>query len=235
MHLPVVNVFFDFCRFWSLDEALFEVRRLSVDINQVHNSLCSSSSNSPPAVRAVDSLLSGWVGHSSAESDRALKGRVLRQRKTKSGRTEKGQAQDKSSSMDKASNGVSQLWCKACIDDPEVVCCGFCGCKVILSWLQSQQASLCLTHIVNVQFCFGKHDADYLIKCDYCEELYHTYCLTPLLTEIPSGIWHCQQCKIIIEAQSEESNANVKADDHEVSTGEDIMRALYSNDLFLTF
>ena len=30
--------------------------------------------------------------------------------------------------------------------------------------------------------------------CDGCDEAYHTYCLTPHLTNIPDGDWFCVQC-----------------------------------------
>jgi hypothetical protein len=59
--------------------------------------------------------------------------------------------------------------------------------------------SVCLCAL---QHCFGKHDHDRLVCCDYCEEQYHTYCVTPVLTEPPSGAWYCQHCIVAEGAQA---------------------------------
>lgn len=44
------------------------------------------------------------------------------------------------------------------------------------------------------QTCFGKHNSEYLLLCDYCDQESHTYCLTPQLTEIPEEAWYCGSC-----------------------------------------
>lgn len=64
------------------------------------------------------------------------------------------------------------LWCTHCMDDPAVVICAFCGCRT----------------------CFGKHNSEYLLLCDYCDQESHTYCLTPQLTVIPEDAWYCGSC-----------------------------------------
>lgn len=33
-----------------------------------------------------------------------------------------------------------------------------------------------------------------MLLCDECDKGWHTYCLTPPLTEIPDGCWVCPQC-----------------------------------------
>ena len=44
------------------------------------------------------------------------------------------------------------------------------------------------------QTCFGKHNSEYLLLCDYCDQESHTYCLTPQLVEIPEEAWYCRSC-----------------------------------------
>jgi PHD-finger len=44
------------------------------------------------------------------------------------------------------------------------------------------------------QTCFGKHNSEYLLLCDYCDQESHTYCLIPQLTEIPEEAWYCGSC-----------------------------------------
>jgi len=63
-------------------------------------------------------------------------------------------------------------WCAYCLDDKLSELCVFCGCRV----------------------CHGKHNTDYLIICDGCDEEVHTYCVRPPLTSIPRGAWYCQRC-----------------------------------------
>ena len=65
-----------------------------------------------------------------------------------------------------------ELWCMYCLDDPGIQICAFCGCR----------------------FCFGKHDAEFLLLCDGCNEESHTYCLSPPLTSIPTDNWYCTPC-----------------------------------------
>ena len=65
-----------------------------------------------------------------------------------------------------------ELWCMYCLDDPGIQICAFCGCR----------------------FCFGKHDAGFLLLCDGCNEESHTYCLSPPLTSIPADNWYCTPC-----------------------------------------
>jgi len=46
-------------------------------------------------------------------------------------------------------------------------------------------------------FCEVCHAGDYdelMLLCDGCDDAYHTYCLTPPLSEIPPGDWRCPQC-----------------------------------------
>ena len=42
--------------------------------------------------------------------------------------------------------------------------------------------------------CGGGNDDSRMIICDGCDTGYHTYCVTPLLSTIPEGDWHCTAC-----------------------------------------
>lgn len=43
--------------------------------------------------------------------------------------------------------------------------------------------------------CFVCKDGGDLLCCDFCPLVYHTYCLSPPLAEIPEGDWKCPQCE----------------------------------------
>ena len=64
------------------------------------------------------------------------------------------------------------LFCSQCLDDENVSCCAFCGCRK----------------------CYGKHDSEYLLVCDGCEEEWHTQCLSPPLSDVPGTSWFCGRC-----------------------------------------
>ena len=41
--------------------------------------------------------------------------------------------------------------------------------------------------------------------CDGCDQEAHTYCLQPQLSEIPSGKWFCEACKIVKKQSNEKT------------------------------
>ncbi|KAK3872795.1 hypothetical protein Pcinc_022150 [Petrolisthes cinctipes] len=41
-------------------------------------------------------------------------------------------------------------------------------------------------------------DAEKLVHCDTCVGIYHIYCLSPPLYEVPAGNWTCQLCKQLL-------------------------------------
>jgi hypothetical protein len=51
-------------------------------------------------------------------------------------------------------------------------------------------------HIETMQcgICGGGDDDSRMIICDGCDIGYHIYCVTPLLSTIPEGDWHCTGC-----------------------------------------
>jgi hypothetical protein len=63
-------------------------------------------------------------------------------------------------------------WCNFCGDDPSILFCCFCACRV----------------------CFGKHHQTKLLLCDQCDNEYHTFCLKPELAAIPKRKWFCPDC-----------------------------------------
>jgi len=86
------------------------------------------------------------------------------------------------------------LWCLYCLDDPSIKICAFCGCRK----------------------CFGKHDSDFLLLCDGCDEESHTYCLSPPLTMIPFDSWYCGVC---IAAGKDTEEAFMMDEDEEEEGG----------------
>ena len=68
----------------------------------------------------------------------------------------------------------NSIWCNFCRDDPDIQVCVFCACRI----------------------CFGKHHQTKLLLCDRCDEEYHTFCLDPPLTTVPSSkTWYCPSCQ----------------------------------------
>ncbi|KAL3827047.1 hypothetical protein ACHAXA_007554 [Cyclostephanos tholiformis] len=49
-------------------------------------------------------------------------------------------------------------------------------------------------HMDDCFMCFNGGD---LICCDYCEKAYHLECHIPPLTEVPNGLWKCQECAAV--------------------------------------
>jgi PHD-finger len=127
------------------------------------------------------------------------------------------------------------LWCTHCMDDPAVALCSFCGCRVRTGACHFSPCTylIFLDHSVPLsscslssfcfrydtfQSCFGKHDSEYLLLCDHCDQESHTYCLEPQLTEVPADAWYCKSCVIAghhLEAsrgRSESMSAGSEAD-----------------------
>ncbi|GAK66247.1 RCC1/BLIP-II [Moesziomyces antarcticus] len=57
-----------------------------------------------------------------------------------------------------------------------------------------------------------------LLECEKCENPWHLHCLSPKLSEIPEGEWHCPNCQPPTAASKSNSNgkrANADSDDEE--------------------
>ncbi|KAG0095347.1 hypothetical protein BGZ93_006008 [Podila epicladia] len=46
------------------------------------------------------------------------------------------------------------------------------------------------------EICQTENDLEMMLICDGCELGYHTYCLTPPLTQIPKTDWYCAKCLV---------------------------------------
>ena len=89
-----------------------------------------------------------------------------------SGKNSKG---DDNNTDNKKKDDDDGLWCTECMDDPAVVNCAFCGCRT----------------------CFGKHESEYLLLCDFCDQESHTFCLEPQLTEVSSNSYITHSINIL--------------------------------------
>jgi len=45
------------------------------------------------------------------------------------------------------------------------------------------------------QVCSSKDDEDSMLLCDGCDDGCHTYCMTPVMEEVPEGDWFCKKCE----------------------------------------
>ena len=54
-----------------------------------------------------------------------------------------------------------------------------------------------LPWFINVFFCKCPFSLPDLVCCDYCDKAYHLDCHIPPLTEIPKGLWKCQECAAV--------------------------------------
>ncbi|XP_072393559.1 uncharacterized protein [Diabrotica undecimpunctata] len=46
------------------------------------------------------------------------------------------------------------------------------------------------------EICGSSGNEDRMLLCDGCDLGYHLYCLTPPLTDVPTGYWYCNECTI---------------------------------------
>lgn len=47
---------------------------------------------------------------------------------------------------------------------------------------------------IKCQVCKYEGDEHYLLICDQCDRSYHTYCLRPVVVNIPRNVWLCPKC-----------------------------------------
>ncbi|OQR93904.1 hypothetical protein ACHHYP_02091 [Achlya hypogyna] len=73
--------------------------------------------------------------------------------------------------LDHPVDGVDPWWCPRCLQTPI-----------------GQQTKAC-------RLCSSDSNLSQIILCDCCDDEYHLYCLSPPLTEVPSGDWFCPFCR----------------------------------------
>ncbi|OQS03221.1 hypothetical protein THRCLA_04483 [Thraustotheca clavata] len=73
--------------------------------------------------------------------------------------------------MDHPYENVDPWWCPRCLQTPI-----------------GQQNKAC-------RLCSSDGNLSQIILCDCCDDEYHLYCLSPPLTEVPSGDWFCPFCR----------------------------------------
>ena len=80
-----------------------------------------------------------------------------------------------------------------------------------------------------MQTCFGKHDCENLILCDGCDMEWHTYCMSPPLTEIPQGNWFCFDCIANDRTFTDEDEDDEDEDDDNENKSDDKEARFLSN------
>lgn len=106
---------------------------------------------------------------------------------------------DKDAAEASSSDSDVGVLCQACKDDPKLPC-DKCGCLVRLQLAHNLSActATCtlttLPYVICMQVCHSKRDYDRILLCDTCNGEYHIECLTPPLTQVPTGNWFCPKC-----------------------------------------
>jgi hypothetical protein len=54
------------------------------------------------------------------------------------------------------------------------------------------------------EVCESAENPEQLMLCDMCDEIYHTYCLRPVLKRVPTGEWICPRCDTTGQSESGE-------------------------------
>lgn len=68
--------------------------------------------------------------------------------------------------------------------------------------------------------CREIENDDRLLFCDYCDDAYHTYCLKPILVEVPTEkeIWACPLCQKELENLEKEEKINREKEIEKIKT-----------------
>ena len=64
---------------------------------------------------------------------------------------------------------------------------------------------------VQCAHCKTVEQPELMLMCDGCSRVFHTWCLTPRLPEIPQGYWFCRRCHPRVEGAVPASDARPSA------------------------
>lgn len=88
-------------------------------------------------------------------------------------------------------------------DPPTVIKQAFSSLQVTNKDYEYLQKKVC-------EQCRQIENDDRLLLCDYCDDAYHTYCLKPILVEVPTEkeIWACPLCQKELETLEKQEKIN---------------------------
>jgi hypothetical protein len=115
-----------------------------------------------------------WLTEPAKDSDSSSNSSSSSEDEEGQGETKDQKRKKPKSGDDKDKKKAPAFFCNFCKDDSSIPVCCFCACRQ----------------------CFGKHDKSKLLLCDRCNDEYHTYCLDPPLSTVPtSKKWFCPSCE----------------------------------------
>ncbi|XP_076350860.1 bromodomain adjacent to zinc finger domain protein 1A-like isoform X2 [Tachypleus tridentatus] len=91
-----------------------------------------------------------------------------------------------------------------------------------VAWSRSVLKAYC-------RICRRRKNPELMLLCDGCDRGHHIYCLKPVLKEIPSGDWFCQNCKPKEKPPTPRKPRNFFVEDEEEEDS-DVSSAEYSKD-----
>lgn len=74
--------------------------------------------------------------------------------------------------------------------------------------------------------CDGQDREDQLLLCDSCDAAYHTFCLDPVIVEIPEGDWYCPPCADEIQRRRCRENARREREAERIRQQEEALERL---------
>ncbi|PSN37765.1 Chromodomain-helicase-DNA-binding protein Mi-2 [Blattella germanica] len=159
---------------------------------------------------------SGGSGDTPSSSQTPNQTPVRRKAKTKIGNKSKKKKKTKTTSKFPGGEGEDgyetdhQDYCEVCQQGGEIILCDTCPRAYHLVCLdpeleETPEGKWSCPHCEgegvqeqdddeHMEFCRVCKDGGELLCCDSCPSAYHTFCLSPPLTDIPDGDWKCPRC-----------------------------------------
>lgn len=79
--------------------------------------------------------------------------------------------------------------------------------KLLKEVIKADKEKFAMQEKSDNNYCMVCADGGDLLCCDSCENSVHLSCLTPPLTKVPEGSWHCSDCKASTENNTGDNNS----------------------------